>query len=264
MSKRKMIFNDINDNIKRKIYEYDNTYKLIFKFVLSELIEYYNYIKENKLKIKVMKILKDDWYSNNFEEYLYPKVNFNIIIKALREDIRKSLGDENIKLILRSFCHYNHNDILYYTDDDYNMYPKIEVNNNNGYNSEDTMRTIKTQIFHFLKDTIDNNKLDQFLLDFIDDNDIFLEDYIQSNENKEIRGELMEDENITYIFRNYDIIDQPHLYNCVIHYGNNYHRKENIYNIVNEAIKLYSNNNGLNKKTIQIHYNYKNKTFILQ
>lgn len=261
MSKRKLIFNDMNDNIKRKIYEYDDTYKLKFKNVLSELIEYYNYIKENRLKVRVMKLLKDDWNSNNFEEYLYPKVNFNIIIKALREDIRKSLGDKNIKLILRSFCHYNHNDILSWTPDDYNMYPKTDINNNNGYNNEDTMRTIKTQIFNFLKDTIDNNKLEQFLLDFIDDNDIFLEDYIQSNENKEIRGELMEDENITYIFRNYDIIDQPHLYNYIIHYGNNYHRKENIYNIVNEAIKLYSNNNGLNKKTIQIHYNYKNKTF---
>ena len=261
MSKRKLIFNDINDNIKRKIYEYDDTYKLIFKYVLSELIEYYNYMKEKKLKIKVMKKLKDNWNSNNFEEYLYPRINFNIIIKALRGDIRKSLGDENIKLILRSFSHYNHNNILSRTPDNYNMYPKTDVNNNNGYNNDDTLKTIKTQIFNFLKDTINNNKLEQFLLDFIDNNDIFLEEYVQCNENKDIRSELIEDENITYIFRNYDIIDQPHLYNYKIHYGNNYHRR---ISIVNEAVKLYSHNNGLNKKTIQIHYSYKNKTFVLQ
>jgi hypothetical protein len=47
MVKRKNLFNDIPNELKIKIYKFDNTYKIIFNFVLNELLL--------KLKIKKLK-----------------------------------------------------------------------------------------------------------------------------------------------------------------------------------------------------------------
>ena len=251
MNKRKYNFDNIPDSIKSNIYMYDNTYILYFNNVLKELINNYNQENEKKLKSQVIKVLINEWNSDEFNSYLFPSVNFDIIIKAMKNDIKKSLSEKNIKLILRSFCHYNRSDGSSTISD--NILPYNDYDNNNGYNDEDTIDIIDIQIFNFLKNVIDDTKLEQFLLDFINDNDMSFIDYLLHNKYDNIRQNLIEDENTINIFKNYDLIKQPHLFNHKI--KSNYN--ENNYDIIfnrrkNIAIQLYIIQNGLNDKTIQI------------
>jgi hypothetical protein len=268
MAKRKIPFNEISskktnyynaafnsDCIKRIIYEYDNTYMLIFNNVLKQLININNKKKENKLKNAVVNLLKNEWYNDEFNDYLFPSVNFNIIIKAMKNDIKKSISEKNIKLILRSFCHYNNSDGLtpFYNETN-RMLPIWNVNINNEYDN-DTVRTCKIQIFNFLKDIIDDNKLEEFLFDFIEDNksNMSIEDYIISDRYLDLKQSLIEDDNIINVFKNYDL-NQPHLYNyltkCYIEDFKLYYENQK-----NRAIKLYIRNNGLSHNTIRIKYN---------
>ena len=251
MNKRKYLFDNIPDSIKSNIYNYDNTYIIYFNNVLKELINNYNEESEKKIETEVIKILMNEWRSNEFNNYLFPRVNFDIIIKAMKDDVKKSLSEKNIKLILRSFCHYNSTDGLGRISD--NRVPYYYVNDNNGYNNEDTVDIIDIQIFNFLKDVIDDTKLEQFLLDFINDNDMLLIDYLLCDKYDYIKQKLIEDENTINIFKNYDLLKQPHLFNHKIKPNYN----ENNYDIIfnqrkNKAIKLYIAQNGLNDITIQI------------
>ena len=101
MNKRKYLFDNIPDSIKSNIYNYDNTYIIYFNNVLKELINNYNEESEKKIETEVIKILMNEWRSNEFNNYLFPRVNFDIIIKAMKDDVKKSLSEKNIKLILR-------------------------------------------------------------------------------------------------------------------------------------------------------------------
>ena len=175
------------------------------------------------------------------------------------ELINNSIIFKHIKFLLRSLCHYNNSDNINYHNDDYNMCARGIIDDNNGYNEDDTLETIKIQLSIFLKDIIDDNKLEQFLRDYIDDNNCHLEDYLLSNEYDDIKQEFIEEYNTINIFKNYDFNNQPHLYN----YKTSSFFNSQLYDIQKrrlvEAIKLYMNKNGLNNNTIQIRYNIDNQ-----
>jgi hypothetical protein len=46
-TKRKYLFNNLPNELKTKIYKYDNTYKQLFNLVLQEL---FNYFKQQQIK----------------------------------------------------------------------------------------------------------------------------------------------------------------------------------------------------------------------
>ena len=268
--KRKYLCDNISNQIKKlpyymiyKIYEYDDTYKILFNNVLEELVDNYNEKKDNKLKKIIVKILKDEWYNDDDNDYLWPRVNFNIIIKAMKDEIiNNPIIFKHIKFIFRSLCHYNNSDCLkssYIYDDDMNMCPNY-VDHNNEYNDNDTIKTIKIQITNFLKDIIDDSKLENFLYDFINDNDdMELNDYCLQCKYDDIKQDVNEEYNTKNIFTNYNPNKQPHLYNYLT---NNYITDINNKYINYEKIKLkkaeqlYIIKNGLYNHTIQIRYGY--------
>ena len=255
--KRKCMYNNMPNALKTKIYEYDNTYRVLYNKVLSELIETYETRMYKKLKNKIIKILKYDWlYNIESVNCLTPKLNFNIILKALKDNITDVISINNIKFILRSLCHYNNSDLL---KSPYNenlvMYPnreEIEIESDNGYIHNHTVRDINIEISKFLKNIIDENKLTQFITDYIDESNIPLEKYIESSIYNDFKYDILEYANTITVFRNYDYLFQPHLYNYkLLDYYNEYdeyHRKLN-------AQKLYITQNGKTIRTIQIRYN---------
>lgn len=241
------LFEDIPYNIIYKIYEYDNTYKILFNNVLAELVDNYNEKKDNKLKKFIVKMLRNEWYTNEYIDYLYPSINFNIIIKAMKNEIiNNPIIFKHIKFIFRSLCHYN-------------ICPGYIVNDNNEYNNNDTLETIKIQISNFLKDIIDDSKLDQFLYDFIDCNNITLDSYFLSDKYDDFKQDLNEEYNTINIFTNYKFNRQPHLYNYLTNEFSNNDNKNYINYIkiiLKKAEKLYIVKNGLSNNTIQIRYDY--------
>ena len=262
--KRKYLCDNISNQIKKlpyymiyKIYEYDDTYKILFNNVLEELVDNYNEKKDNKLKKIIVKILKDEWYNDDDNDYLWPRVNFNIIIKAMKDEIiNNPIIFKHIKFIFRSLCHYNNSDgINLSINDNTNMYPRYEVDANNEYNQNETLKTINIQIFNFLKDIIDDSKLEDFLYDFIDDNNITLDSYCLQDKYDDIKQAVDEEYNTKNIFTNYNSNKQPHLYNCLTNEKEifiNYQKR-----ILKQAKQLYISKNGLCNHTIQIRYDYK-------
>lgn len=278
MNKRKYIFENIPENIKTTIYNYDNTFIILFNECLKELINNYNNKKKLKLKKEIVRILKCEWYCNEYKNYIFPRLNFNIIIKAMKDNIINSIGVKNMKLILRSFCHFNNSDNLINYSDDTNLYPNCEVDDNNEYFKLEkydgetkirtiyTSKTIKLQIFNFLQDIICENKLEEFLINFIDDNfNIPLENYILADKYNNIRETFIEDNNTTYIFKNYDF-NQLHLYNFYFETSRDdkisYEQSKEQY-LKQTAIKLYMKKNGLNNSTTTIQIRYINSSFSL-
>ena len=243
----------LTDVLKREIYKYDDTYKIKFKNVLQQLIDNHKNNINHKLREVVVNVLMDEWYTEDYNDYIFPRVDFDIIIRAMKEDIKQVMGERNIKLILRSFCYYNGSDgISRHYDDDMLMFPRsLEIDDNNGYHEDDSLKTIKQQIFKWLKDVIDDTKLKQFLTEFIDDNDITLNDYLigKKYEGIKIKLGLMEEEDDTFnVFRNYDLVRQPHLINTG--WPPDYQSSKEYWNKVAEQI--YINRNGLNDDIIQI------------
>lgn len=268
---RKQLCDNISNKIKRlpccviyKIYEYDDTYKILFNNVLEELVDNYNKKKDNKLKKFIVKILKDEWYNDDDNDYLWPRVNFNIIIKAMKDEIiNNPIIFKHIKFIFRSLCHYNNSDGINSFHDNKNMYPYWEIDGNNGYNNNDTLRTIKIQIFNFLRDIIDDSKLEDFLYDFIDDNNMNLDDYCPQCKYDDIKQDVIEEYNTKNIFTNYNHYKQPHIYNYMTNIIDpndksiNYDKYINYEKIkLKKAEQLYIIKNGLCNHTIQIRYDY--------
>jgi hypothetical protein len=141
------------------------------------------------------------------------------------------------------------------------MRPLYEVDDNNEYDDNDTLKTIKIQISNFLKDIIDDSKLEQFLYDFIDDNDLTLNSYKKflSDKYDDIKQDVDEEYNTKNIFKNYEYNKQPHLYNCLTNFFCKTNNKDIInYNkmILKKAEELYILKNGLYDNTIQIRYDY--------
>jgi len=65
--------------------------------VLKELVDDYN---EKKI---IIKILKNEWYNNEYIDYLWSRVNFNIIIKDMKNEIiNNTIIFKHIKFIFRS------------------------------------------------------------------------------------------------------------------------------------------------------------------
>lgn len=259
--KRKQNFDNIPCNVLSKIYEYDDTYKIFFNNVLKELVDNYNKKKDNKLKKFNVKILKNEWYNDEFIDYLWPRVNFDIIIKAMKDEIiNNPIIFKHIKFIFRSLCHYNNSDGLNSFDDDKNMCPNNEIDDDNEYNDNDTLKTIKMQISNFLKDIIDDSKIEQFLYDFIDDNNLTIDSYCLENKYDDLKQDVDEDYNTKNIFKNYEYTKQPHLYNFKTNKFLRINDDEIFinYKINNRIIaeKLYIVKNGLCNHTIQIRYDY--------
>ena len=257
--KRKQLFYDIPCNIINNIYEYDNTYKIVFNNVLKELVDNYNEKKDNKLKEFIVKMLKNEWYNNKNINYLFPKTNFNIIVKAMKDEIiNNPIIFKHIKFIFRSLCHYNNSDGLKSYNDNFNMCPRI-FDDTNEYNEYDTIKTIQIQTGNFLKDIINELKLEQFLYDFIDDNDWSLDSYLLSDKYNEIKQDVNEEYNTKNIFTNYKFERQPHLYNYLTSpFCKNDNENYINYNkqILKKAEKLYIVKNGLCNNTIQIRHYY--------
>lgn len=268
--KHKQVFDNIPNQIKKlpcyiiyKIYEYDDSYKVLFNNVLQEIDDNNKKKKDNKLKKIIVKILKDEWYNDEYIDYLWPRVDFNIIIKAMKEEIvNNPIIIKHIKFIFRSLCHYNNSDgLTSFVNYDKNMYPRSDVDINNEYNANDTHKTINIQISNFLKDIIDDSKLEEFLYDFIDDNNITLNSYCLQYKYDDIKQDVDEEYNTKNIFTNYNYSNQPQLYNFLTNNLNskddevnyiNYHKK-----ILKQAEQLYIIKNGLCNHTIQIRYDYK-------
>ena len=241
-----------------KIYEYDDTYKILFNNVLEELVDNYNEKKDNKLKKIIVKILKDEWYDDDDNDYLWPRVNFNIIIKAMKDEIiNNPIIFKHIKFIFRSLCYYNNSDGINSFSYDNNMYPRREIDDNNRYNENDTLKTINIQIFNFLKDIIDDSKLEDFLYDFIDDNDMSLYDYCSHCKYDDIKQDVIEEYNTKNIFTNYNSYKQSHLYNYMTNIIDPNDKSINYEKIkLKKAEQLYIIKNGLCNHTIQIRYGY--------
>jgi hypothetical protein len=176
------------------------------------------------------------------------------------EIINNPIIFKNIKFIFRSLCYYNNSDRINQFDDDMSMRPFYNVDNNNEYNDNDTLKTIKIQISNFLKDIIDDSKLEQFLYDYIDDNNITLDSYCLSEKYDDIKQDVNEEYNTKNIFKNYEHKKQPHLYNYKTNEFCNYYDNENYNNynkiILKKAEKLYIFKNGLSNNTTQIRYDY--------
>ena len=69
----------------------------MFNNVLKELVDDYN---EKKI---IIKILKNEWYNNEYIDYLWSRVNFNIIIKDMKNEIiNNTIIFKHIKFIFRS------------------------------------------------------------------------------------------------------------------------------------------------------------------
>jgi hypothetical protein len=242
----------LTDMLKREIYKYDDTYKIEFKKVLHQLIDNHKNNINHKLREVVVNALMDEWYTEDYNDYIFSRVDFDIIIRAMKEDIKQVMGERNIKLILRSFCYYNGGDGIchhaHHTDDKI-MFPIHEIDDNNGYYEDDTLKTIRQQIFKWLKDVIDDTKLKQFLTEFIDDNDIMtLDSYLMNEKYEGIKRGLIEEDDTFNVFRNYDFVKQKHLYNIrLLPY---YQSSLEYYKKVAEQV--YINRNGLNDDTIQI------------
>jgi hypothetical protein len=255
------MFEEMPCNIISKIYEFDDTYKILFNNVIKELDDIYNEKKDNKLKKFIVKILKNEWYNDEYIDYLWPRVDFNIIIKAMKDEIiNNPIIFKHIKFIFRSLCHYNNSDGLdLFRKDDKNMRPFREVDNNNEYNDNDTLKTIKIQISNFLKDIIDDSKLEQFLYDFIDDDNFTLDSYLLSDKYDDFKQDVNEEYNTKNIFKNYEYKNQPHLYNYKTEkFGKNTDEFYINYNkiLLEKAEQLYIIKNGLCNNTIQIRYDY--------
>ena len=168
---------------------------------------------------------------NNEYNYAYPKISIEFIIRSFKNDILNNhLICKNIKLI------YDNN--------------KININNIKDLIDDDKLNKL-------LFDSINNYKLiEYFLINLIENRNYKYFDMIQN---------VIEDENSIYIYKNYDFIKQPHLFNIKAYMYDEFNKWGvdendaviNIYkDLLQKAQTFYDKYNGLfiNNKTIQIRY----------
>ena len=121
-----------------------------------------------------------------------------------------------------------------------------------------------------IKDLIDDDKLNKLLFDSINNYKLieyFLINLIENRNYKyfDMIQNVIEDENSIYIYKNYDFIKQPHLFNIKAYMYDEFNKWGvdendaviNIYkDLLQKAQTFYDKYNGLfiNNKTIQIRY----------
>lgn len=233
-----LYFNELPNIIKMHIYEYDDTYKQKFKSVLKELTNNFDKLRYNKQKNIMIKIIKEQLYNNEYN-YAYPKISIDFILKSFKNDILNNhLICKNIKLI----------------------YDRNNINN--------------------VKEFIDDNKLNKLLFDSINNHKLieyFLINLIEYRNYKyfDIIQNVIEDENSIYVYKNYDFIKQPHLFNIKAYMYDEFNKwgvdnNDTVINIYKDLLQkaqtFYDKYNGLfifndkynglfiNNKTIQIRY----------
>jgi hypothetical protein len=181
------------------------------------------------------------------------KKKFKLVVKELNDKFNKLCYTKRknimIKIIKEEYYNNNShsNDILNYS----NIYQNIKLlYNNNHYNIDNN------DFNKLLVDYINNYKLiDEFLMDIVENRIYKYFDMIQT---------VIEDENSIYVYKNYDFIKQPHLFNFKAYMNdifekwwiNNNIVSNNYNSLLKKAQIFYNKYNGLfiNNKTIQIRY----------
>lgn len=237
----------LTENLKRKIYEYDDTYKIMYNNVLKELIENIQLNYDKKIKKKIVKVLLNEWKTNQCGDW--PKVNMFMIINSMKDGIVDVMGKKNIKLILQSFCYYNNRNNYSYMDN-FNYHLHL-LGLNDDDDDSNTINTVKTQISDFLKSVIDESKLEQYLYGFIEDKNMLHINYLLHDKYIDITDAMTENANITNVFRNNNYENQIHLFNVDTAFNDLLYKNKWI-DETKSAIKLYNTCIGKVKKTIQI------------